>query len=283
MRTRFAGWSSTTEGERIDQSGNYSRSQFETPGWTPRKPGMELAPELKDRAGRPWRVAQRRLTGSMSRRTSHLAEGDSEALVLTACAPLEPSREALASIGWSLMVGGIGFWVLAALLCRWVSRRALAPLTRMAESARGLDAEDAGWSLETAGTGDELEELGQAFNDLLERLHLAYERQRRFSGDASHQLRTPLTVLIGQIEVALRRERSEDEYRRVLGSALGRAMQLRRIVEALLFLNRAEGDAALPEVESLGLGRLVNDHLNMRNSDNRKSMVVPRRWNRMAP
>ncbi len=236
---------------------------------------MELAPELKDSAGRHWRVAQKRLTGSMSRRTSH-PEGDSEALVVTACAPLEPSREALASIGWSLMVGGTGFWVLAALMCRWVSRRALAPLTRMAESARGLDAEDAGWSLETAGTGDELEELGQAFNDLLERLHLAYERQRRFSGDASHQLRTPLTVLIGQIEVALRRERSEDEYRRVLGSALGRAMQLRRIVEALLFLNRAEGDAALPEVESLGLGRWVNEHLNMRKPDNRKSMVVPR-------
>ena len=96
----------------------------------------------------------------------------------------------------------------------------------MVASARGLDAADPGWSLAEAGTGDELDDLGRAFNDLLARLHVAYERQRRFSGDASHQLRTPLTVLIGQLEVALRHERSGEEYRRVLSSALGRAVQL---------------------------------------------------------
>src|SRR2546423_10792979 len=51
------------------------------------------------------------------------------------------------------------------------------------------------------------------FRSLLSRPHVAYEAQRRFSGDASHQLRTPLTVLIGQIEVALRQERTGEEYR----------------------------------------------------------------------
>ncbi len=120
---------------------------------------------------------------------------------------------------------------------------------------------DAGWCLDEAGTGDELDELGRAFNDLLSRLHVAYERQRRFSSDASHQLRTPLTVLIGQIEVALRQERSGEEYRRILGSALGRAVQLGRIVEALMFLGRAEADAQLPECEPLELDRWVAEHL----------------------
>src|SRR5205085_2047936 len=126
---------------------------------------------------------------------------------------------------------------------------------RMVESARGLDAGESGWSLAEAGTGDELDDLGHAFNDLLSRLRVAYERQRRFSGDASHQLRTPLTVLIGQLEVALRRERTAEEYRRVLGSALGRAAQLGRIVEALLFLARTEEDAQLPESEPVDLDR----------------------------
>ena len=131
----------------------------------------------------------------------------------------------------------------------------------MAASARGLDAADPGWSLEAVGTRDELDELGRAFNDLLARLHLAYERQRRFGGDASHQLRTPLTVLIGQIEVALRQDRPADEYRRVLSRRLGRAVQLGQIVEALLFLSRAEGEASPPECEPIDLGRWVADHL----------------------
>jgi signal transduction histidine kinase len=134
-------------------------------------------------------------------------------------------------------------------------------LSKLVESARGLDATDPGWCLEEVGTGDELDLLGRAFNDLLSRLHLAYERQQRFSSDASHQLRTPLTVLIGQIEVALRQERPADEYRRVLKSALGRAKELARIVESLLFLAKAETDATLPDREYLELNRWVAEHL----------------------
>ena len=182
-------------------------------------------------------------------------------LVLTACAPLGPTEATLATLGGLLAALSVGIWLLAALLCRRLSRRALTPLTRMVASARGLDAADAGWCLDEAGTGDELDDLGRAFNDLLARLHVAYERQRRFSGDASHQLRTPLTVLIGQIEVALRHERSGEEYRRVLGSALGRAVQLGRIVEALMFLGRAEAEARLPECEPMELDRWVAEHL----------------------
>src|SRR5262249_9930582 len=129
------------------------------------------------------------------------------ALVVTACAPIDPMEKTLTTLGLFLVGLSVGIWSMSALLCRRLSRRALAPLTRLVASARGLDASDPGWCLEEARTGDELDELGGAFNDLLGRLHLAYERQRRFSSDASHQLRTPLTVLIGQIEVALRRER----------------------------------------------------------------------------
>ncbi len=182
-------------------------------------------------------------------------------LVLTACAPLEPAESTLALLGGFLVALSGGIWLLSALLCRRLSRRALTPLTQMVASARGLDAADAGWCLEKAGTGDELDELGDAFNDLLSRLHVAYERQRRFSGDASHQLRTPVTVLIGQIEVALRQDRSGEEYRRILNSALGRAVQLGRIVDALMFLGRAEAESQLPECETVELDRWVAAYL----------------------
>src|SRR5262249_21636640 len=151
---------------------------------------------------------------------------------------------------------------------------ALIPLTKLVESARGLDARDAGWSLEEAGTGDELDDLGRAFNDLLSRLHIAYQQQRRFSSDASHQLRTPLTVLIGQIQVALRHERSGEEYHRVLKSALGRPVQLAQIVEALMFLGRADADASLPDGEPLELNRWVAESLAGRSATDRQAEIL---------
>jgi signal transduction histidine kinase len=200
------------------------------------------------------------------------------ALVLTVCAPVGPMEATLATLGWFLIVlsGVIG--LIGAFVCRRLSRRALIPLSKLVQSARGLDARDAGWSLEEAGTGDELDDLGRAFNDLLARLHLAYQQQRRFSTDASHQLRTPLTVLIGQIQVALRHERSGEEYRRVLKSALGRAVQLAQIVEALMFLGRtdaqADADAGLPDGAPLELNRWVAEYLADRSTSDRRAEII---------
>jgi signal transduction histidine kinase len=171
-------------------------------------------------------------------------------------------------IGLSLVV-----WLATAFFCRRLAHRALEPLRRLASSARGLDAADPGWSLDRIGTGDELDELSQAINDLLARLHLAYERQRRISSDASHQLRTPLTVLIGQIEVALRHDRSVEEYRRVLNSARARAVQLAQIVEALLFLGRSEGEADQPRGEPIDLNSWVASHIASRSQTDLTSVV----------
>jgi signal transduction histidine kinase len=256
-------------GRRVDQSRNLADTEL-TPAWRPTSVMASLPSRLRDRQGRAWRVAQRRLrpdalAGSGSRGAAG-RQGPADPnpperlyrnLMLTVCAPLDRMEATLTELGWFLGAVSAGIWLLGGLLCRRLSRRALEPLARMVASARGLDASDPGWCLVEAGTRDELDELGRAFNDLLSRLHVAYERQRRFSSHASHQLRTPLTVLIGQVEVALRQERSGDEYRRVLKSALGRASQLAQIIEALLFLGRAEGDAQLPDGELLDLSEWV--------------------------
>lgn len=231
------------------------------------------AGRIADCNGGDWQVARRMLRPDeapdspmsvMRPDEPHRPEGFAPYLVLVAAAPLGPTQATLATLGEMLVALSASIWLAAAGLCRWLSRRALAPLASMVASARGLDAADPGWSLVLAGTGDELDDLGRAFNDLLARLHVAFERQRRFSGDASHQLRTPLTVLIGQLQVALRHERSGDEYRRALASALGRAEQLARIAEALLFLSRAETESAIPGIEPIELERWVVEHLNER-------------------
>ena len=129
-----------------------------------------------------------------------------------------------------------------------------------------MTAADLGQRLPAPGTGDELDELGRAFNDLLDRLHEAfvrmheaYDGQQRFAGDASHQLRTPLAALLGQVQVALRRDRSPEEYRRVLERVRTEGTRLRQIVESLLLLAQPEG--IQPEPEVLDLRDWVADHL----------------------
>jgi signal transduction histidine kinase len=264
-------------GRRVDHSRNLDESGIPAEGLA--LPDERGRGRLVDRRGGAWRVSRRVLRPDVIAASGSRAAGQGGTsmdpdhpgpfppyLVLIACAPLGPTEATLATLGWLLAALSAGIWLAAGVLCRGLSRRALRPLTRMVASARGLDAADPGWCLAEAGTGDELDDLGRAFNDLLARLHVAYERQRRFTGDASHQLRTPLTILIGQLQVALRHERSGEEYRRALTSALGRAEQLARIVEALLFLSRAEAEAGLPGVEPIELHRWAAEHLEGRPS-----------------
>lgn len=275
-------------GGRLDHSRNLDDADL-TPAWAPRPGSAELPARLADRAGAMWQIGQRRIvpgavaaTGSIVAARSGEPAGEAAgpglhpALVLTVAAPVGPMEGTLATLAWFLLALAGGIWLLAALLCRWLSRRALAPLTSLAASARGLDAADPGWSLEAAGTGDELDDLGRAFNELLARLQVAYERQRRFGGDAAHQLRTPLTVMIGQVEVALRRDRPAEEYRRVLGSVLGRARQLGEMVEALLFLVKVEGQASLPPAGPLDLGEWAAEFLAARAPSARAPVVLRR-------
>jgi heavy metal sensor kinase len=186
-----------------------------------------------------------------------LAAGKHRALVLSVWLSLDPVSVTLRSLAIALTVLSVTVWLLAALLGRWVARRALAPVTRMAQAARAMTPADPGQRLPSPGTGDELDDLQRAFNDLLCRLHDAFERQRRFTGDASHQLRTPLAAMLGQVEVALRRPRPDAEYRETLAHVHAQAQHLRQIVESLLFLARADAEAGLDALEVIDLREVV--------------------------
>src|SRR5262249_48106755 len=136
-----------------------------------------------------------------------------------------------------------------------------APVTRMAAAARDMGAADLSLRLPDAHTPGEVDELQRAFNGLLDRLQEAVEQQRRFTGDASHQLRTPLTAMLGQLDLALRRDRPTEEYRRVLSEVHTQAGRLRQIVESLLFLARAEAEAEPGEMEMVDLSAWLPEHL----------------------
>lgn len=217
-------------------------------------------PRRFDHGGRAWEAIRMRLAPE-SAPADPIKQGKYPALVLTVAVPLDPIHSMLRTLAAALVGLTVAILAVALVVSRAVCRRALAPVTRMAETARAMDAADLSGRLPDLRTTDELGELTRAFNDLLDRLAAAFEQERRFASEASHQLRTPLAGLIGQIEVALRREREPSEYRRVLDSVLNQAGRLRRVVESLLFLARSEADAVLPGLERTDLVKWIPSRL----------------------
>jgi heavy metal sensor kinase len=212
--------------------------------------------------GKRWRLVTKRLLApSTNQERPKRPPRRHSALTLAVAIPLDEVRSQLHALALTLTLLSFGLWGGAAFAGRSLCRKALMPLTRMAHASRAIQPGDLHGRLPAPETHDELAELCVAFNDLLGRLQESYERQRRFTAEASHQLRTPLTAMLGQVEVALRRERSAEENRRVLALVQKQATQLRHIVEQLLFLARADAEAQLPEGERLDLVAWTIEHL----------------------
>ena len=132
----------------------------------------------------------------------------------------------------SLVLAGGGGWILA--------RRALRPVDRMTQIAQKISGEHLSQRLQESGNQDELDRLARTLNEMLDRLHGAIDQMRRFSADASHELQTPLTILRGEMEVALLKDRSPQEYQEVLMSGLEEIDRINNLVEGLLLLARAD-------------------------------------------
>jgi two-component system heavy metal sensor histidine kinase CusS len=130
---------------------------------------------------------------------------------------------------------------LAVLLLSYsVTRLGLAPLTRLTRDASAVSPNNRSQRLNTASLPLELNDLANSFNGALERLDGAYGRLESFNAAVAHELRTPVTILIGQTEVALTRNRSVDDLRHTLQSNLEEFERMRAIINDMLFLARAD-------------------------------------------
>jgi two-component system, OmpR family, sensor kinase len=153
-------------------------------------------------------------------------------------------EEALHRIYREFLVFGPLAVLLASLAGYGLAAAALRPVETMRRRAAGVTAAETG-VLPVPPARDEISRLAVTLNDMLGRLGLALEHERRFVADASHELRTPIALLRTELELALRRPRSPDELRFALGSALEETERLSRLAEDLLLLARAE-EGSLP-------------------------------------
>jgi signal transduction histidine kinase len=116
------------------------------------------------------------------------------------------------------------------------SGRVLSPISSITERANEISATNLHLRLDVSNTRDELDELATTFNHMLDRLGTSFETQNNFINNASHELRNPLTAILGETEIALNKERSPEEYRHALQTVQKEAQRLDLIVNSLLKL-----------------------------------------------
>lgn len=119
-------------------------------------------------------------------------------------------------------------------------KRAFAPIHQVVTLAKRISAEDLSHRIDLVKSHDEIGELAETFNAMIARLEGSFQQIQQFSSDVAHELKTPLTVLKGELEVALRKARSAEEYRVILAELLESTNGLSKMVEDLLLLARME-------------------------------------------
>ncbi|NJD18123.1 MAG: HAMP domain-containing protein [Gemmatimonadetes bacterium] len=177
--------------------------------------------------------------------------------VLQVAGSLAARNEMLARVALFLglltaLVAGVSF-----LGSSWLAGRAMRPVHEVMDQAEEIGGGSLDRRIHAYADHQEYRRLVEVLNTMLGRIQGAFEAQRRFTADAGHELRSPLTAMRGELELALRRERAPEEYRQVLASTLEEVIRLSRISEDLLVLARSDSGALEPRLESCDVAAVV--------------------------
>ena len=156
---------------------------------------------------------------------------------------LDKSIALLASFRTKLLLFTPILILLAALGGHAMSRKALSPVARIAAEVQRINDRNLDIRLPISKAKDEISDLSRTLNQMLERIDKAFASVRAFTGNASHELRTPISLLRTEIEVSLNRPRKVEEYRSTLGLLKDQTVRMTGLVENLLSLARADAGA----------------------------------------
>lgn len=135
----------------------------------------------------------------------------------------------------------------------FLAKRALIPIKNMSEELKKISSESLSQKVVNPQTHDELEELSETFNNLLDRLNLAFKRERQFIGDVAHELKTPLATLQSGTEIILSKERSNEEYKKAFKESLVDIHRLAETLKNILDLAWSDADNAVITEEKFNL------------------------------
>jgi len=167
------------------------------------------------------------------------------------------TADELRRLAWLLCAVGGAAIVIGGGVMTWLTRRLLRPVEQLAGRIASLDANALGGRVDDHGVPAELRPVTGRLNDLLGRLESAFMREKSFTADAAHELRTPLAGLRTTIEVALVRARESGAYQIVLGECLGICAEMQILVDNLLSLARLEAGKVMIERSAFDLSALL--------------------------
>jgi len=170
---------------------------------------------------------------------------------------LETYDSTQSQVARELAVGGAAFVAVAGLGAYGLARAALSPVERLRRQVAAISGRGETSSIEVPSTRDEIAALAGTMNDLLGRLQGALARQRAFTADASHELRNPLAVLRGELELATRPGRSREDLAVAVRNAAAEAERLTRLTDDLLLLARSDEDRLSLRLASADIRRLL--------------------------
>jgi heavy metal sensor kinase len=167
-------------------------------------------------------------------------------------APVDEALEALGRFRVILALAAPLLLLAASAGGYWISRRALAPVDEISRAAQRISIENLTDRLQVPPTGDQLQRLSETLNEMLSRLEASVRRMTQFTADASHELRTPVSLIRTTAEVAvLKRDRAAPEYLEALDDILEEAERTSQVVDSLMLLARTDsGKEALDCIEA---------------------------------
>jgi heavy metal sensor kinase len=172
----------------------------------------------------------------------------------------EPTEHAIDETSEMVLQAGLPAVLLGLLGGWWLTRRALAPVTKLTGAVEKIQEKNLGEKIPRTHNGDELDRLTEVFNAMTARLDDSFHRIREFTLHASHELKTPLTVLCGETETALLDESLSPAERERLFSQLDEVRRLSKIVDGLTLLAKADAGQIALNLEPVRLDELVRDN-----------------------
>ena len=152
--------------------------------------------------------------------------------------------------------------ILAVIAGNFLIYKSFSPIENILFEFKQINANDLSARLKTTKNEDEINQLINEVNNLLGRLESSFERISQFSSDASHELKTPLTIIRGEIEVTLRKERTTDEYKNALNNSLNELTLIEQTINDLLFLAKNEKDLMVDKQENFYFDELIDESIN---------------------
>ncbi|MAE64497.1 MAG: hypothetical protein CMJ18_09530 [Phycisphaeraceae bacterium] len=182
---------------------------------------------------------------------------DPVAVTLVVARSIESVRRRTSRLAWLLLGAGAILMAAASGMTIVIVRRSLAPIDTLAGQIASMSPDDLGTRLAAANLPSEVEPVVQRLNAMLDRLQTAFDRERAFTGNVAHELRTPLSGIRSTIEVALLAERTPEDYRQTLDDTMDIVRHMHGMIEILILLARLDAGQIRFTLEPIELGELI--------------------------